>query len=490
MSKHLDYRNHIVDLGRTIESTRQEFKSLLTAQGWQVLEETAATDAAPTGSFTVMPPASEEVGNELGADVLRLTVTGNSLTIRAGVLVRKGYREVLTINTNDNQPWYSPFIKVDGVRFNMPAPTNGKLDRVSWLDALATALATDARTKDRWILDRDAEGRIRVTAKDDQATGITDGDYGYARVQQQLLPVGSIIMTPYAAHTISIDLANSFAYYISIFERSFMIGTETTAGYYGPIAASWVSHEDAVRACPTGCMPLELLVCNMQDVSSCYVGMASSPFMFGHGYGHITGNTGEAARLWSPNSPNDGHLPMISQATNITLRGQNLNANSQCVIGLFNGNNRDRSSAATGVLTTGLSAANSPYDRNICVMTPSYVFPDMTVVLSGAPAQLKLALCRDEGSPLTLAGPLTDTDTSVTLADAGTLPAVGTLLIGDEVLTYTGRSGNTLSGLSRGKLGSKAVAAPTGATALAGGWYLRLNAGMIYCGSVKPGGVS
>jgi hypothetical protein len=57
---------------------------------------------------------------------------------------------------------------------------------------------------------------------------------------------------------------------------------------------------------------------------------------------------------------------------------------------------------------------------------------------------------------------LTHDDTTITLADASGLPAAGTIIIGKERITYTGKSVNNLTGCTRGAGGSTATAHETG----------------------------
>lgn len=56
-----------------------------------------------------------------------------------------------------------------------------------------------------------------------------------------------------------------------------------------------------------------------------------------------------------------------------------------------------------------------------------------------------------------LAADISDTDTSLTLDDAANYPAAGTVRIGNEVIEYTGKSTDTLTGLTRGQWGTEAA---------------------------------
>ena len=61
-------------------------------------------------------------------------------------------------------------------------------------------------------------------------------------------------------------------------------------------------------------------------------------------------------------------------------------------------------------------------------------------------------------------GTFSDSDTTLTLTSASAFPTAGTVAIGSELITYTGKSSNDLTGLTRGALGTSAAAHSNGAT--------------------------
>ena len=64
----------------------------------------------------------------------------------------------------------------------------------------------------------------------------------------------------------------------------------------------------------------------------------------------------------------------------------------------------------------------------------------------------------------TLNGNITDSATTLTLSDASGFSTTGTVLIGTELITYTGKSTNDLTGLTRGTSGTTAAAHSSGVT--------------------------
>ena len=66
-------------------------------------------------------------------------------------------------------------------------------------------------------------------------------------------------------------------------------------------------------------------------------------------------------------------------------------------------------------------------------------------------------------SEVALAADISATDTSIALTEAGQLPASGTIIIDAELIQYTGKQGNTLTGAIRGVNGTVAAAHAAGA---------------------------
>jgi len=64
----------------------------------------------------------------------------------------------------------------------------------------------------------------------------------------------------------------------------------------------------------------------------------------------------------------------------------------------------------------------------------------------------------------TLSSALNSSATSLTMASSSSFPLTGTVIIGSELITYTGNSGGTLSGLTRGASGTTAASHSSGAT--------------------------
>ena len=64
----------------------------------------------------------------------------------------------------------------------------------------------------------------------------------------------------------------------------------------------------------------------------------------------------------------------------------------------------------------------------------------------------------------TLSSGINASVTSLTMASSTSFPSSGTVHVGSELITYTGNSGGTLSGLTRGANGTTAATHSSGAT--------------------------
>jgi hypothetical protein len=64
----------------------------------------------------------------------------------------------------------------------------------------------------------------------------------------------------------------------------------------------------------------------------------------------------------------------------------------------------------------------------------------------------------------TLSSSINTSVTSLTMASSASFPSTGTVIVGSELITYTGNSDGTLSGLTRGALGTTAASHSSGAT--------------------------
>ena len=84
-----------------------------------------------------------------------------------------------------------------------------------------------------------------------------------------------------------------------------------------------------------------------------------------------------------------------------------------------------------------------------------------------------------------LSGTITSGATSLTVTDGANFPAIGTILIDDEMITYASKSTNTLNGLTRGALNTTSFAHTTGADIYVKANSAAGNVGLLNIGTGK-----
>jgi len=94
----------------------------------------------------------------------------------------------------------------------------------------------------------------------------------------------------------------------------------------------------------------------------------------------------------------------------------------------------------------------------------------------------------DPATATTVNEALDASETTITLTSAASFPTAGTILVDSELITYTGKSTNDLTGCTRGALGSTAATHSNGATATNasdfGGWGVAVKADQV---QLEPG---
>jgi hypothetical protein len=94
----------------------------------------------------------------------------------------------------------------------------------------------------------------------------------------------------------------------------------------------------------------------------------------------------------------------------------------------------------------------------------------------------------DSAAATTVNEALDASETTITLTSAASFPTAGTILVDSELITYTGKSTNDLTGCTRGALGSTAATHSNGATATNasdfGGWGVAVKADQV---QLEPG---
>jgi hypothetical protein len=76
--------------------------------------------------------------------------------------------------------------------------------------------------------------------------------------------------------------------------------------------------------------------------------------------------------------------------------------------------------------------------------------------------------------------------TTINVSDTSSFPASGGFIIDSELFEYTGKTGTSFTGVTRGKYGSTQTTHVSGTSTYLTLWFVKINAGLLHCGYVRP----
>lgn len=306
--------------------------------------------------------------------------------------------------------------------------------------------------------------------------------------------------------TLTCDLINGFIYYFQINSRGFALATKTNANYFGPIHACYGDHAKAIAAMPTtqhprGLTPSELLV--GFDGTSANITSTATPAKFMG----LSSSQNTAPSYAFDNSSYSGSNPFSGYRTRDQFTdlsnsfGQytpwyiNTLQVPMVASGVFS-NAAEPSSADDfqihRMVMNGNWQGTTPLASPTVTADAAMVVPMLDIQdwyrFRGTASNEALALVADTVAATTLAQVMDNTTayTSLNLTDASTLATAGFVIIENEVIQYTGKSGNTLTGVTRAKYGTAMQNHWTGDSTYQGLWFCIINGGALFCGFVKP----
>lgn len=295
---------------------------------------------------------------------------------------------------------------------------------------------------------------------------------------------------------ITIDLISGFIIYFQINSRGFALATKTNAAYYGPLRACYGDHAKAVASLPTtphprGLSPIELVVGydGPQGNFASYgwparnITMCAAQYGYPHFYyddpNQLHGDThsGFSVRdqfttMANPHQYDAGYVKTALSASGVFLGNTAAADDFQIHRMVMNGH----STGDTVAAGAGSSSVVPAMD-----LQDWYRF-------RGSATNEALALAADAVALTSLLSNMDDATlyTTVSLADASPLAPAGFVVVEGEVIQYTGKSGNTLTGVTRAKYGTSKQAHWIGDQVYQGLWFTIINGGALFCGYTKP----
>ena len=543
MSDFKAYKSFLINPGASSSDFKEEIKGHLTTQGWQVHSEDTTVPSNLVLRMT--PPVAETIGNANGYEVAQLEF-GNIYLNVSGQLVpktTKPYKFALTFNAGyTDQQYGATNFSIDAgydntagnhsvfaVNYNpivdgsyQPADDGrGTKGRENLANLIYTTL--QSTTLDFW---KDHDYTLVGTPDSGNYNWVIYGTPKAGNPNAGKTPVQlgsdkivfSVIEGSYAAEglskwsssgrsTTALDYGTGFIYYLSVNARTFQIATKTTVSFYGPVGATWGDNALAAAQTPPGLIPSELVTFD----SSTYVNDPNAYCTIAaqgtHYFGYMVGGSPASAngipynyqylRDGLSGSAPYGVLLNLANTLGVAADISILNSPSSVA----------RSDASPGGIGSryiaqindfiGLSVVSlgsSPRVYNVTSagsfasgMVPSVPMPDVYVFTKAAVNEsLHLTRILNGATTLTTGLGAGQAATSLTVGDASRFPTAGSVILGTEIMAYTGKSGNTLTGLTRALYNTASAAHSAGDTVYTGLWFVKINGGALCAGPVKP----
>jgi hypothetical protein len=138
---------------------------------------------------------------------------------------------------------------------------------------------------------------------------------------------------------------------------------------------------------------------------------------------------------------------------------------------------------APGIMQTGGNAWLPNVSAN--QVGPLLDIPDW-YKFRGTTSNESLCLVADTIVGTTLSTDCTSSDTTLNVGDTSNFQSAGYAIIESELIQYTGKTGTTLTGCTRGRYGTVAVNHYSADPVYQGLWFTIINGGALFAGYTKP----
>lgn len=506
MSKFLNEYNDYIPLGYSILQKQNAIVGRLTANSWQLI---AQSDGAWSD---VIPPTTENIGTSKFREVVRLYFAATKITIGSyQACLADAFPQAIRL-TAKTAGAVSAAVTIDGVTVTGAAGSSSSTANDN-LRALFYALQDSAdATIQGWSHSYNGTETIISTCKTIAANVACSGNANVTyslHASAVLAGQRSAYATNDATYGYSVttDLASGFVYYMEVDSRSFRIVTKCLSGVYGEIFATYADHVEALAVLPDSprCTPIELVVGTWNDDATARGRLTHWwGIPFSTGYNAIPNvDTSSPSPVYSNANP-DWH-PFSGAAEALVVSDVGLH---QCY---WSGVSSQEFSHEITLRKLGISGTSGKLDNfrvaPLAVGTVAFDTHDGYQNSTRFMAGLNLAdirkwsgeepneACAWAAVPPGMASGAYSlaqamdaaTDyTAITLNTTAGLPTSGSVQIGLERIDYTGISGATITGPTRGADGTGKARHFVGDAVLAGQWFLKVNRSALCCGPLKP----
>lgn len=499
-----------IPLGYSVTQMQNVIVGNLTTNGWQLL-------AQSDGVYSdLIPPSTESIGTAKFREVVRIYFPDNT-TIGVG-----SYQECIA----DAYPQ----------SFRLTAKTAGAVAAAVTINSVTVTGATGSSSSTA----NDNLRALFYALKDSVDAAITDWDFWYdgtaniVATRKTIAAAQTISVNSYVTYTamgspvfdgattdfarisstlypsVTVDLTNGFVYYMSVFERSFLLGTKCLSGSYGAIFASYIDHQMALDLTPdsTFCTPIELIVGIASNSGLEPTGRPTHWWSVPSTYGvHAASDTGSTyANQVSDYTKPDWHTwtgaayPYITTDCPLgytTYGGVSYTNTWNTLLAFRKGGLDTGSSSDLDALkiASGISpryTIEASYQKSVRFTEP-FPLPDVFAWIgSEANETCALAYIKDldglNAGSITLQQAVDDTTaySTLTLSSTTGIPSQGGFVIGIESFTYTGISGATVTGVARAQNGTVKARHFVGDAINFTSWFMKLNYSALMCGASKP----
>jgi len=468
-----------------------------------------------SGNFTCskkksyfIPPSSETIGNTTGRGVLGIIYTDTAIEFVPELEIKVNLPQIITLtNKSAGAGAVTCSATINGATVSITGA--GGSSSETNLRLLYEAIRNSANanfTAFNWTWQSPAQQNandalycivgIKVTADGYLTTTASNVDYwNTSGGSCSGIRIGQT--APYT-YPITVDLVNGFVLYHQVSNRSVNFASKTNTNYFGPVSAVWADHTKALASMPVTLdprflTPIELLVCapsaqGYPDAtafpSHCWAisssGNYNVPRFDGQlAYGGHPLYASVIRNVFMDGTPY-GHYGSIYQIQ-IPLRGSALFTGSDSMGNDF----QIHSEKMPAVFSQNVNLSVGGYAGEAVV--PTLDLGDFYKFFGTATNEALTLVC-DVAAATTLNQAMDNTTlyTTLTLTSTTNLASAGYIIIENEVIQYTGKSGVTITGVTRSQWGSPKQSHWAGDSVYQGLWFTVINGGALYAGTTKP----
>jgi hypothetical protein len=320
-----------------------------------------------------------------------------------------------------------------------------------------------------------------------------------------MLATGATSDTRYG-NNIRIDRLNGFVYYLQVNARGIGLATKTNSDYYGPLHGCWADHALAISSMPTPkypelISPVELVIGNSQWAADQVQEKAYASHLYMFNLTEKWAWNSSYTYYWYNNSfGKAGHPGSMAGFRYAWQDAQNSYFHERNPIDLYGGELFGGDSLVGNdyqILRVGNWGDAwddwSSYAANLGYNSYGQLRSGILSGLDwyrfrGSALSENLLLAADYSTQTLLAVALDNTTTpsAISLTSSIAFASSGYVIIENEIIKYTGISGNTLVGITRAMYGTSMQKHFVGDAVQQGLWFTVINGGALLTGYNKP----